>query len=190
MKKVILLIAMASVFSSMAQKVELSNNQLNANILPLTVSYERKIDDNKSFTLNAGVIPSVNVETRSSAFSSTTETYSFFQPYISASVRNYYERNKVKKKNLKNNSGNYIALHYSHWFKPIGSTNDVFEQRVRDRNTNSFTIGPVWGFERNYASGIHLDLRIGVGYGNGEFQNTGDMTFIGEFVFGFVLFSK
>ena len=91
---------------------------------------------------------------------------------------------------MKNNSGNYVGLFYQHQFEPFGSTSDPLEQRARDKVTNVFAVGPVWGFERNYASGIHLGLSIGVGYTNGEHQNGGELTLVGGFELGFVLFSK
>lgn len=190
MKRILIIGTLLMSLGSFSQNVTLSDNQLSANILPFTLTYERKIDDNKSFTFSAGITPAGVSETRTSAFSSTTETYVFFQPQISGTFRNYYSRNRIKKKNLKNNSGNYIGLSYSHWLKPFGSADDAFEQRVLDKYTNYFAVGPVWGFERNYASGIHLDLNIGIGYSNGEYLENGDVTIIGEFEFGFVLFSN
>ena len=190
MKKILTILALISGLVSAAQNVKLSKSQLSANIVPLTLTYEGKIDANKSFTLSAGIVPAVVVETRSSGLSSTTETYTFFQPHISGSFRNYYSRNNIKKSNLRNNSGNYWGLLCSHWLKPFGSSDDIFEQGVLDQKTNYLTVGPVWGFERNYASGIHLDLNIGLGYTNGEFLETGDIAFVGQFEIGFVLFSK
>lgn len=190
MRKILIIVAIITGTSSIAQEVNLSDNQLNANIIPITLTYEKKIDSNKSFALSAGIIPTVVAETRTSAFNSTTEVYAFLQPYITGTFRNYYSRNKVKKNNLRNNSGNYIGVLYAHRLKPFGSTDDIFEQRVLDRNTNVFIVGPVWGIERNYASGIHLNLNLGFGYTNGEFLNTGDVDFIADFTLGFVLFSN
>ncbi len=190
MRKVLAITTCIMSLSVFGQNVELSENQLSASIFPAGFTYEKKIDDSKSFTLGAGMIPSVVVETRTIASNSTTETYVFFQPYIASSFRNYYTRNSVKKSNLKENSGNYIGLLYSHWFKPLGTTDNFFEQKFRDERTNLFTVGPVWGIERNYASGIHLDLSIGVGYQDSEFLERGEVTIIGQFEFGFVLFSK
>ncbi|MCP4461158.1 MAG: hypothetical protein GY816_24525 [Cytophagales bacterium] len=60
MKKIILIALVLASIPSTAQNVELSDNQLNINILPLTFSYERKIDDNKSFTLGGGIVSLTN----------------------------------------------------------------------------------------------------------------------------------
>lgn len=175
-----------STFSAFSQNVTLSDNQLSLNILPLTLSYERKIDENKSFTVSGGIAPTAYAETGSNG----SNSYFFATPYLTSSFRNYYSRKNIKKSNLRNNSGNYVGLYYQHQFEPFGSTSNPLEQVARDQVTNVFAVGPVWGFERNYASGIHLGLSIGVGYTDGEFQRSGDVTFIGEFEFGFVLFSK
>ncbi len=186
MRNVLIAAMMVATLGSFAQNVSLSDNQLNINILALTVSYERKIDENKSFTLSGGIAPTAYAETGTNG----SNSYFFASPYLTSSLRNYYSRKNIKKSNLRNNSGNYVGLYYQHQFQPFGSTTNPLEQIARNQVTNVFNVGPVWGFERNYASGIHLDLSIGIGYSNGEFQRSGEVTFIGGFEFGFVLFSK
>ena len=186
MKKVLITLLLATSFGGFAQNVTLSDNQLNLNIVPLTLSYERKIDENKSFTLSGGIAPAAYAESGANG----TNSYFFAAPFMTSSFRNYYTRKSIKKSNLKNNSGNYVGLFYQHQFEPFGSTSDPLEQRARDKVTNVFAVGPVWGFERNYASGIHLGLSIGVGYTNGEYQDGGELTLVGGFELGFVLFSK
>ncbi|WP_436517879.1 hypothetical protein [Ekhidna sp. To15] len=186
MRKILITAMLVSTLATFGQNVTLSDNQLSANILPLTLSYERKIDENKSFTFSGGIAATAYAETGSNG----SNSYFFATPYLTSSIRNYYSRKNIKKSNLRNNSGNYVALYYQHQFEPFGSTTDPLEQAARNQVSNVFAIGPVWGFERNYASGIHLGLSIGVGYSNGEFQKSGEVTFIGEFEFGFVLFSK
>ncbi|MEO9482527.1 MAG: hypothetical protein ABJG47_03745 [Ekhidna sp.] len=190
MRKIFIAFILISSLGAFAQEVVLSDHQLNASILPLGLSYQKKLSENKSFVVSAGILSSVTINKQTSGVSSTTQTYVFFQPFISGSVRNYYNRKKVKKNNLRNNSGNYVGVYYSHNFKPFGSTDDFFEQKAWDDNTNVFSVGPVWGMERNYASGIHLGLSLGIGYSRGEFQETGEVGVIGELALGFVLFSK
>ncbi|MEP1035491.1 hypothetical protein [Ekhidna sp.] len=186
MKRILTIVMLIASIGSFAQNVNLSDNQLSLNILPLTASYERKIDQNKSFTFSGGIAPTAYAETGANG----SNSYFFATPFLTSSVRNYYSRKNIKKSNLRNNSGNYVGLYYQHQFKPFGSTTNLLEQAARDQVTNVFAVGPVWGFERNYASGIHLGLSIGVGYSDGEFQKSGDVTFIGEFEFGFLLFSN
>lgn len=185
----ILIIGSLNVFS---QNVKLSKNQLNANILPMTITYEGKVSNNMSFTIGGGVSPKVIFETRTNSFTGQTDAdlFLFLQPYITSSFRSYYERNNVKKRDLKKNSGNYIGMFYAHQFAPFGSTDNTFEQRMREQETNVFVIGPVWGIQRNYANGFHLDFNIGIGYKNGQYLKGGDASLIGGLEIGYVLFSK
>lgn len=186
MKKIALIALILSAFTASSQNVTLSDNQLNINIVPITISYARKIDSNKSLTISGGISPTVYTESRLGE----TKSYVFINPYFTASFRNYYSRKKIKKNNLKNNSGNYIGLYFQELFKPFGSASNINDQFARNRTTNAFDVGPVWGIERNYASGIHLKLNLGIGYTNGKFQEGGDVSFIGGFELGYTLFSK
>ncbi|MEM9895295.1 MAG: hypothetical protein AAF789_02900, partial [Bacteroidota bacterium] len=60
---------------------------------------------------------------------------------------------------------------------------------IQDTDLDNFTIGPVWGIQRNYASGFHLDLSIGLGYITGgsdeSFAIENAVTPIGNFELGF-----
>jgi len=104
MKHIFTFALLASSLSIFAQDVNLSKNQLNANLIPLSLSYEGKIDDNKSFTLGGGI--------NGTGTTVDDEPYFFVAPAFSASVRNYYTRKRVKKDNLQNNSGNYVGIYY------------------------------------------------------------------------------
>ncbi|WP_420576268.1 hypothetical protein [Ekhidna sp.] len=174
---------------SQAQNVRLSKSQVKANLIPLAIAYEGKVNNTMSYTISGGMIPSILVENYTSGFEPVTETFVFLHPYITSSFRSYYARNKVKEQDLMKNSGNYIGMFHSHQFAPFGSTDDTIEERARNRETNVFVVGPVWGLQRNYASGIHLDFSIGLGYKNGEYIS-GDVSLIGGFELGFILFSK
>ena len=170
-----------------AQDVELSSNQVNINLFPLTISYQGKIGEKQSLNLAAGL--GLAAESSSNSFSDETDFNFYALPIVYASFRNYYKRKFTRKDNLKNNSGNYVALYGSFQFEPTHNPSTLLAQTRALQVTNVFTIGPVWGFERNYASGIHLGLSIGPGVIGGEYVDT-EFSIIGEFEFGFVLFSK
>lgn len=185
MKKILLAAFFISLFDLHAQDVNLSKNQLNVNALPLSLSYEGRIDDNKSFTLSGGLgFTGAIVESNSE-----TESYFFVVPAFSTSLRNYYTRKSIKKDNLQNNSGNYFGIYATYQAEPFGDPSNIFEALAYEETSNVYTFGPVWGIERNYASGIHLGLSLGAGVIGGKYIDT-SATFIGEFELGFVLFSK
>ena len=104
--------------TALAQDVELSDNQLNFNILPLTASYEIKVDDNKSFTLSAGV---GFTSYYSTDFQGGSNGIFIAVPFVNDSFRNYYSRKHIKKDNLKNNSNNYFSLYTSYQFETFGN---------------------------------------------------------------------
>ena len=186
MKKILVISLTIFTFSVQGQKVELSDNQFNINIAPLTASYERKIDENKSFTLSGGIAYGARFESSSDGGAEGTF---IAVPFMDGSFRNYYKRKRIKKDNLRNNSGNYFGLYTSYSFDALGEPSSLNELTAHLENSKVFTIGPVWGFQRNYASGIHFGLSIGPGYTMGEYIES-DFTFVGGLEFGFVLNSK
>lgn len=95
----------------------------------------------------------------------------------------------MNKSNLQNNSGNYIGIYSSYILEPFGDPDNLTEAAAFLENSNVFTVGPVWGMQRNYASGIHLGLSIGPGFKTGKYIDD-SFTFVGEFEFGLVLTSK
>ncbi len=102
----------------------------------------------------------------------------FVFPFVRGSFRHYYHRKRVKKSNLRPNSGNFITLQGGYYF---GAFEDVVTSLDK-----SFFVGPAWGIQRNYNSGIHLSLSLGLGYGNGPNQNA-SVVGTGHFTFGFTL---
>lgn len=173
-----------SIFS-MAQDVQLSKNQLNIHLTGF--SYEGKISENKSFTLGAGL--GISGVTEKDAFNGETKSYFYALPVFSGSFRKYYTRKRVNKNNLRNNSGNYVGLYGNYQLEPFGNPSNATEALAYRKATNVYAVGPVWGFERNYASGIHLGLNMGIGMVGGKYIKN-KARFIGEFSLGFVLFSK
>ena len=104
-----------------------------------------------------------------------TDEKAYVFPVLRGSFRHYYDRKRVKKSNLRSNSGNFITLQGGYYFDAIGDAATT----VLD-----YFIGPAWGIQRNYNSGIHLSLSLGLGYGNGQ-NIDGQVTGAGHFTFGF-----
>ena len=107
-----------------------------------------------------------------------------FNPFITGSFQHYYQRKFVRKE-LRQNSGNFIGVSAGYYFDAIA---DNLDHGTTTERANSFTIGPVWGIQRNYQSGIHLKLSLGPGIGFGENAES-DVFFApaGGFEFGFVI---
>lgn len=149
--------------------VELQNTQFNLNILDPSISFEKRINDKQSFTLGAGITGLAD------------EDGSSVNPFIHGTYRNYYPRKRVKKE-LNVNSGNYVGVLTGYSFKAI--TDNV--EAGTTRSSNSYYLGPVWGIQRNYNSGIHLGLSLGSGF---AIDQGGDLFFtgLGVFQFGFVI---
>lgn len=174
MKSLTLLLALIScnvtlLLSQDRIPVELASTQFNLNILDPSVSFEKSLGDHQSFTLAAGLTGLADEDGAS------------LNPFIRGSYRNYYLRKRVKKP-LNQNSGNYIGLLTGYNFDAIAD--DI--EAGTTRQSNSFFMGPVWGIQRNYKSGIHLGFNIGPGFGidrDSDFYFTG----IGAFEFGFVI---
>ena len=114
-------------------------------------------------------------------FEEDQETLSV-NPFISGSYRNYYPRKRVKK-DLRPNSGNYVGILTGYRFNSIA---DNAEYDISDRLENSYYLGPVWGIQRNYQSGIHLGLSLGGGFAVGSSSDI-YFTGVGGFEFGFVI---
>jgi len=157
--------------------VQLSDVQINLNILAPGVTLEKMITENTSATFGVGLTPlSVDNGTEDSV-----EPEVSINPFVRASYRNYYPRNKVKKE-LNPNSGNYIGLVAGYYFDSIAESSDAATFRQAD----SFYMGAIWGIQRNYQSGIHLGFSIGGGFGTGQNMDL-DFVGVGEFEFGFVI---
>jgi len=174
----VLTMTIASNAKAQGTEVTLDPTQITVSVLPLMAHLEAKVGEKQSVTVGGGLIftyyqEEVFGETSWEPFSTT---------FLTASFRNYYDRKRVNKDNLRNNSGNYYGIYSYYTFDTILSEGDV----TLETDLNSFTVGPVWGFQRNYASGIHLDLSLGIGYQFvEEFTDQNGFTLIGGFEFGF-----
>ena len=156
--------------------VDLKNFQVNLNILEPSFSFEKKVSDNQSFTMAAGITMLTDLDSEYE----TDFLYSV-NPFIEGSFQHYYKRKWVNEQ-LKSNSGNYIGVSAGYYFDSVADNLDfgTIEQ------SNSFFVGPVWGIQRNYNSGIHLKLSLGPGIGFGENSEV-FFTSAGGFEFGFVI---
>jgi len=179
---VILFTGITTESKGQGEEVTLDPVQVSFNILPLMAQAEFGLSDNQSITFGGGLgfsayFESINGEESFEAFST---------PFITASFRNYYKRKRVNKDNLKNNSGNYVGLYTSYQFDTVIDINGF---GTIETELNSYRIGPVWGFQRNYASGIHLDLSLGLGFQGGQsdefIEIENQLVFLSGFELGF-----
>ena len=156
--------------------VDLKNIQVNLNILEPSFSFEKKVSDNQSFTMAAGITMLTDLDSEYE----TDFLYSV-NPFIEGSFQHYYKRKWVNEQ-LKSNSGNYIGVSAGYYFDSVADNSDF----GTTEQSNSFFVGPVWGIQRNYNSGIHLKLSLGLGIGFGE-KSEVFFTSAGGFEFGFVI---
>lgn len=158
---------------------DLKQTQIRITILPLGLSLEQKLGEKQTLALAGGLQLGAYAYT-SSSNGSGTEFYT--APFFSGEIRNYYNRKFVKKE-LEQNSGNYVALAFGYSGSRLGNDDGV----IFDKSTeNSYFVGPVWGFQRNYKTGFHLNLSIGLGYVDGEYLD-GGVDFISTGGIGFFL---
>jgi len=149
-------------------------NQFKINVLAPGIVYEHGF--NAKNTLYSEV--SLGFGYQYSSYSGTTWN---FYPLINEQFRHYYnlEKRAQKGKVTANNSGGFVAMTASYFFKSI-TTNDSFSSSVP-----SLTVGPVWGFERTYKGNFNLGLNLGIGYNMDKYDN--DLTPIANFSLGWVI---
>lgn len=157
--------------------VELKEDQFYISILDPGFTWEKKLTDKNSLTFGVGL--STYGDESSSPFDDDFGVS--LNPSISADFRNFYPRKRVKK-DLNPNSGNYVAVRAGYIFDSIADNIDGGTTEI----SQSFFMGPVWGIQRNYKSGIHLGFSIGGGFATGK--NT-DLKFtgLGQLRLGFAI---
>lgn len=174
-------VALGTVNAQVKIPVELEKHRVYLNILSPGISYELGLSERLSLHTSAGI--SFYWGDNDYRGSDPENYYQSLNPFINATLRNYYPRKRVKKE-LDFNSGNYIGAIGGYVFDAITEWN-----RTDDTQSfaNSGFIGGVWGIQRNYKSGVHLGLSFGGGLSLG--QNFDNATFIpvGGFEFGFAL---
>ena len=109
------------------------------------------------------------------------ESNFYFLPAINEQFRHYYnlEKRANKGKRTAYNSGNFIALSATYNFQSI-STNEKYAEYCP-----SFTIAPVWGFQRTYKRKFNLELNLGAGVNFDKFDT--EFAVIGNFTLGWVI---
>ncbi|WP_420582213.1 hypothetical protein [Reichenbachiella sp.] len=149
-------------FSQERVTTELKPTQVRALFLCPGISIEQRLSDKHSFNLIAGIQPGISTYT----LEPDGTKYDFYiAPFVSGEIRNYYDRKKVNK-DLAPNSGNYVALAAGYYMDRI--INDSGRDYYEESYENSYFIGPVWGFQRNYMNGFHLNISVGLGYQQGD----------------------
>lgn len=100
-----------------------------------------------------------------------SKTGFIFYPEISLIPKYYYNLNRrlEKGKNIKNNSGNYLALDITYtpdWF--------VISNYDNIQMSNILTIIPTYGIRRNFAKNFNYEAKFGLGYGtNLDYKDSG-----------------
>ena len=185
-RKLILLFAISIFlcYSSEAQrKVQLENYKFHANVFPVSVSAEIKTSPKSSLLLGGGVNYGFALTRRSDAPGLSGGF--LIAPITYLALRTYYERNSVKKKNLRPNSGNFFGVLSFYNFESFGYPKDDTQKKLRRAVDDQFVLGFVWGIQRNYNSGLHLGLNIGLG--TSGFQESISFGPIGLFELGYQL---
>lgn len=116
--------------------------------------YEKRLS--KSSTIQAAI--SLGSFGRTYFTSTDQKRFDFgILPQIEAGYRYYYNLEKRKKtfNNFTNNSGSYVG--------PKFQTNHLFYTTKTINEYSSFTLGGVWGFQKNVEP-VTLNLEMGIGY--------------------------
>jgi len=185
MKHILIFLLFACTFAfgqtNDTNEVSVSTHLLKGNLLfAPSITYEYGIT--RTSTAKAEIGTSLTLfeyfgETRVGFFSKFETQYKY-----------YYNLSKraLKGKEIKNNSGNFIALDIIY-----NGEKDFFSSA--ERISELLLIGPVWGIQRSYESGFSFLFEIGLGYdfmyaGNKD-QNGRPFPILG-FEIGWILFGK
>ncbi|WP_269222796.1 DUF3575 domain-containing protein [Flavobacterium sp. IMCC34518] len=174
---IVLFLLFTPLFNVVAQEnPSVEKNLFKINMLLLGVAYEHGFDTKN--TLYSEL--SFGVGYRDSGFNGSS--WSFY-PSITEQFRHYYnlEKRTNKGKVTTNNSGGFIALHANYNFRPI-SSNDSYSS-----TETSFTIAPLWGFQRTYKGNFNLGLNIGAGYTVNSYSEDSGFVPVLNFSLGWVI---
>ncbi|HUR10096.1 MAG TPA: hypothetical protein VM012_01930 [Flavitalea sp.] len=152
-------------------------NITKVTVFQLGISHEHRVGKLQSLYLQPYMKSGVSFS-YSSSFG--TKSYVFSDPAITAQYRYYYNaaRRLTKGKQTNRNNLNYIAAY----------SEAVFYHEKSTGWRTIYTIGPVWGIQRNYESRFSLDFNLGTGFyfGKGWIESFNDLPRIGN-VSGFDL---
>lgn len=168
------LIIFSSLYSQDSPKVK--KNQFKINVLLPGVAYEHGFS-NKN-TLYSEL--SFGIGYRNNDFYGSA--WSFY-PNITEQFRHYYnlEKRTSKGKVTAHNSGGFVALHANYNFRPITSNDAYYSTET------SFTIAPVWGFQRTYKGNFNLGLNLGAGYTINSYSEDSGFVPVLNFSLGWVI---
>lgn len=157
---------------------EIKSTQIRAMVLCPGISVEQKLGDQLTINMYAGLQPGLSSYT---VEPDGTRFEFYVAPFVDGEIRAYYNRKKSKKE-LGPNSGNYFALAAGYNMKRIinDSGKDYYDESIE----NSYFVGPVWGIQRNYLNGFHLNISVGLGYQQGDYVE-GGITMISSGGIGF-----
>jgi Protein of unknown function (DUF3575) len=148
-----LLFMMLISLSNYAQdSLGVSNHLLKLNILRTGLAYEKSITKSSTLNLDANFTPFF--KKGNSVFGAPK-----FFLNVNGHYRYYYnfEKRKKKGKNISGNSGNYLALGSSYYFKSLDEAKDV-------SFNDGFSTSLVWGLQRTYKNKLYINLNAGLGY--------------------------
>lgn len=172
-------------FSTLAQiPVKLSKGQVKLMLIGPGISYETKISEKSSMTIHARLGSELIRHEYAAPSQEPTRWYYAIYPNVTFEKRVYYDRKKVKKKNLLPNSGNYYGMVAGYNFGIIADSFD--NPHVQGLEDESFFAGPVWGMQRNYRSGFHFGFSIGLGLLRDKHANVKG-TGLADLTIGFVI---
>ncbi len=159
-----------------AQEVsKVKDNLFRINILNPGLTFEKAVGRKETLCLDANL---------SLTYTTSVATGIAKTPFVRLQFREYYNLNRriAKNKNILNNSGNYIALNNSYYFKTINDNDFIYID-------DGFNIGTTWGMQRTYKSGLNINFNTGLGY---NFSTRRKQFFhpIINFTIGWVIFEK
>ena len=137
------------------EKFGVSNTILKLNFLNPGFTFEKSFSEKYTISIDANL-----------SFSSTIRTINnrnklnvFVFPFIRPQFRYYYnlEKRGAKGKSIYKNSGSYLAINSSYYFKSI---NHEFYLSAFD----GLNLGGTWGFQKTYKSNLNLGANLGLAY--------------------------
>lgn len=133
--------------------VSVAKNQFKINLLFPGFVYEHGFSEENTLYSEA----SLGFGYKYSDYYDKSDTY--IVPIITEQFRHYYnlEKRANKGKRTERNSGNYLALNASYFFKPLSGDTEYFSY------VPSSTVAAVWGLQRTYKGRFNLEFNIGAG---------------------------
>lgn len=154
--------------------VSVEKNQFKINLLVPGFVYEHGFSAKNTLYSEA----SIGLGYRYNSFYDEGNFY--FDPMINEQFRHYYnlEKRAAKGKRTARNSGNFIAGSAYYNFKS-------FSTKKYGEYAPSFTIAPLWGFQRSYKGRFNLEVHLGAGVNFDKYDT--EFATIANFTLGWVI---